>query len=196
METYILDTSNYLQHHGVIGQKWGIRRYQNKDGSLTARGKKHQEAGNKKAAKKAAEFQMDAERNRTKSHIAEMKEKNFKANTLRKRAEYQENISKQLRQNVSPEAYKKAYNSVARHRAVAHTVRALTVIPERVGIGVGLGALAIISGSTAGAAGVAVGGLIAAGGAFGGTVSGISNAGKNLKEASRAATSIRGRATV
>lgn len=31
---------NYLQHHGILGMKWGVRRYQNKDGSLTAAGKK------------------------------------------------------------------------------------------------------------------------------------------------------------
>ena len=29
-----------LYHHGVKGQRWGIRRYQNRDGSLTAYGKK------------------------------------------------------------------------------------------------------------------------------------------------------------
>lgn len=29
-----------LYHHGVRGQKWGIRRYQNSDGSLTSAGKK------------------------------------------------------------------------------------------------------------------------------------------------------------
>ena len=29
----------YLEHHGILGQKWGIRRYQNSDGSLTAEGK-------------------------------------------------------------------------------------------------------------------------------------------------------------
>ena len=29
-----------LYHHGVKGQRWGIRRYQNKDGSLTALGRK------------------------------------------------------------------------------------------------------------------------------------------------------------
>lgn len=31
---------NYLEHHGILGQKWGVRRYQNKDGSLTEEGKK------------------------------------------------------------------------------------------------------------------------------------------------------------
>ena len=29
-----------LYHHGILGMKWGIRRYQNKDGSLTEAGKK------------------------------------------------------------------------------------------------------------------------------------------------------------
>ncbi len=31
----------WLAHHGVKGQRWGVRRYQNADGSLTALGKKH-----------------------------------------------------------------------------------------------------------------------------------------------------------
>ena len=29
-----------LYHHGILGMHWGIRRYQNKDGSLTSAGKK------------------------------------------------------------------------------------------------------------------------------------------------------------
>ena len=30
----------YLAHHGIKGQKWGVRRYQNPDGSLTEEGKR------------------------------------------------------------------------------------------------------------------------------------------------------------
>ena len=40
-----------LKHHGVKGQRWGVRRFQNKDGSLTPAGKKHQ-AGTDGDAKK------------------------------------------------------------------------------------------------------------------------------------------------
>lgn len=29
----------YLQHHGIKGQKWGVRNYQNPDGTLTAAGR-------------------------------------------------------------------------------------------------------------------------------------------------------------
>lgn len=33
-------TYDEIKHHGIKGQKWGVRKYQNKDGSLTDAGKK------------------------------------------------------------------------------------------------------------------------------------------------------------
>lgn len=31
--------ANSLQHHGILGQKWGVRRFQNSDGTYTEEGK-------------------------------------------------------------------------------------------------------------------------------------------------------------
>ena len=57
-KTLIEKYNSELYHHGVVGMKWGVRRYQNKDGSLTNAGKRRY--GTKanfekvQAAKKAA----------------------------------------------------------------------------------------------------------------------------------------------
>ena len=55
---------NELYHHGVKGQRWGVRRYQNKDGSLTPAGKKRnnkKEKANRKSDLKNRRTMSDAD---------------------------------------------------------------------------------------------------------------------------------------
>ena len=37
-----------LQHYGILGMRWGVRRYQNEDGTLTSAGKKRYDDGSQK----------------------------------------------------------------------------------------------------------------------------------------------------
>lgn len=42
--------NNYLAHHGILGMKWGVRRFQNKDGTYTSAGiKRYSNGGTKKS---------------------------------------------------------------------------------------------------------------------------------------------------
>lgn len=77
--------NNTLRHHGILGQKWGVRRYQNKDGSLTVAGKKRRDRYERAAdaaerdaddlrkrgyIKEAEAVQRVADKNRSKSKTA------------------------------------------------------------------------------------------------------------------------------
>lgn len=60
MSSYYIATDRFgrhdIAHYGVLGMKWGIRRYQNKDGSLTPEGKARAKAEYKADNKKAFEL--------------------------------------------------------------------------------------------------------------------------------------------
>lgn len=48
-----------LYHHGIKGQKWGIRRFQNPDGSLTAAGKLRERSTSDRALRREAKKQRE-----------------------------------------------------------------------------------------------------------------------------------------
>ena len=85
-KTLIEKYNSELYHHGVAGMKWGVRRYQNKDGSLTNAGKRHygtkanfeKVQAAKKAAAKANSKQAVARRKaneRTAAEVAKYRKK-------------------------------------------------------------------------------------------------------------------------
>lgn len=71
--------SNELQHWGIKGQKWGQRRFQNKDGSLTPAGQKRYnkevEKLKKETAKVKAAEKIAANRKKTQTKIDKLEEK-------------------------------------------------------------------------------------------------------------------------
>lgn len=57
---YGVRRSNYLSHHGILGMKWGVRRFQNKNGSLTSAGKKRYAGKSRKRGLKLTDRQKRA----------------------------------------------------------------------------------------------------------------------------------------
>ena len=79
------DKMNELYHHGVMGMKWGVRRYQNKDGTLTEKGK----ARFKKVSENAFLQKRDQ-----KTAIKNIKRNKFKYKPDRKAIYYNEKAEK------------------------------------------------------------------------------------------------------
>lgn len=70
-----MENGSFLEHHGILGQKWGIRRFQNYDGTLKAAGKRR------------AKTDRDKERAERKKARAEKKEAKAQAKAEKAKAE-------------------------------------------------------------------------------------------------------------
>lgn len=74
----------YLIHSGTKGMKWGVRRYQNKDGSLTPLGKKRYETSSKKTDKRHEDYKKAHTKKSIKEMSdAELRERNNRLNMER-----------------------------------------------------------------------------------------------------------------
>lgn len=78
-----------LYHHGIKGQKWGVRRYQNEDGSLTAEGVARYGENGSATGKERARFlnKLDSQRARyiatgSQTKKADKKEAAYKGATM------------------------------------------------------------------------------------------------------------------
>lgn len=64
---------NELYHHGIIGQRWGVRRFQNEDGSLTPRGERRLARQEMKIAAREAKSKSASEKYNAKTKYLKAK---------------------------------------------------------------------------------------------------------------------------
>lgn len=99
----------YLSHHGIPGMKWGIRRYQNKDGSLTSAGEKRYSKMSDDKLRKVLYKQVKDERTRQ-TNLSKRWMTSNTIGTNSKKA--QDKYDKDRKKYMNSDEYKKAMKKV------------------------------------------------------------------------------------
>ena len=104
----------FLEHHGIKGQKWGVRRFQNSDGSYTSAGKKRYgiltEAADK--AEKFAKYAHDDAESYKKAALKGDRDSKRWANTSQKGEEYYTKLADNLRNRKVSDINKKELKAI------------------------------------------------------------------------------------
>ena len=106
---YVVIVDGDLYHHGIIGMKWGRRRYQNKDGSLTAAGKKRYAAEMEKVQAETKKIKAEQRtKARTAAKLSKLEQakqelKELKTGKKAETPETPEEIKARIRKNPNPE---------------------------------------------------------------------------------------------
>ena len=87
-----------LKHYGVLGMKWGVRRYQNKDGTLTPAGKKRYDRDIRTNLSKKKDSRIDTSKPDPKRWVKEDTERKKRiVDTSSKLVKQMQNIEKETR---------------------------------------------------------------------------------------------------
>ena len=133
-----MDGINYIEHHGIKGQKWYVRRFQNEDGSLTALGRARLGYSARKEAKRSQKLKQRLLSNPKKlsKNLDKVSAKDLRA--ALEKAELAEQLKNAERtakidERASKQAQKeeKVKNRLALERAKAETEKIKAEIKEK-----------------------------------------------------------------